>query len=211
MPHCWKLASLVVQRLAPDLEREAGAVSALAACRGVLMRIVRRVVAIVVVPAAARPLVALVASAQCDRGRAVAGDERRRRRRRGVAVVGDEPRVVGAGCARGPDEAEPEDELDDELRDVPTSRHLQVVAIDEHSSRGRAELVERLAASRNRASGAASAQSARRRENRVDDPVAIEDEHDELVGRVRVDASDEDEPAADRLGELHLGQAPSRS
>jgi hypothetical protein len=41
-----------IERFAPDLEREAGAVAAFAAGAGICRRIVRRVVAVVVVPAA---------------------------------------------------------------------------------------------------------------------------------------------------------------
>src|SRR5207244_1496551 len=90
-----------VRRLAPDLEREAGAVAALAAGVRVLLRIARRVVAIVVVPAAARPLVSLAARPERDLHRAAFREVLRRRRVVPIAVLRDEVGVVGAGAVRG--------------------------------------------------------------------------------------------------------------
>src|SRR5262249_51177022 len=86
------------------LEREAGAVSTLAAGCGVLLRVVGRVVTVVVVPAASGPLVALVARTERDCRGAVPRDVRALRRRGGVAVVGDEMRVIRPGSPRGPKE-----------------------------------------------------------------------------------------------------------
>src|SRR5207247_4146319 len=95
-----------VERLAPDLEREPGAVPTFAAGRGGLERLVRALVDVVVVPAAAAPVVALVAGDEGDGDRAVPVHVRRGGRRVVVAVGRHEG---GEGRLRR-DEAERDEE-----------------------------------------------------------------------------------------------------
>ena len=86
-----------------------------------------------------------------------------------------------------------------------------VVAIDEHFRGIGAQAVEPAVREPESCERSGLRPFVRRRRELGHDPVAIEDEHDELVGRVRVGANDQEEPAADRLGELDLGERLSRS
>src|SRR5207247_6471343 len=101
-----------VERLAPDLEREPGAVPTFAAGRGGLERLVRALVDVVVVPAATAPVVALVAGDEGDGDGAVAVHVRRGSRRVVVAVCRDERREGGLrrGEAEGDEERREEDD-----------------------------------------------------------------------------------------------------
>src|SRR5262249_59832656 len=85
----------VVRGLPPDFDREAGTIPAFTARIRILDWIARRIVDVVVVPAPAAPLIALIASMERDVDRACAGEVRGRLRSVVVAVVQHEARVIG--------------------------------------------------------------------------------------------------------------------